>query len=83
MSDLAICERCGLAGTGKKETPGSFFVELLLWLFFCLPGIIYTAWRLTSSKRVCAACKGELVPINSPRGQMLWQSYHRLQPPPR
>lgn len=71
-------------GVGKKETPGSFLIEVILWVAFCVPGLIYSVWRITSAKQVCASCKGELVPLDSPRGRHLWQTYHYNQlPPPR
>jgi hypothetical protein len=68
-------------GAGKQA--GSFLIELVLWLAACVPGLIYSLWRLTTAKR-CGSCQGELVPLESPRGRHLWQTYHHNQlPPPR
>lgn len=83
MAKLAICEKCGHTGKGVKQAPGSFAVELVLWVFFCLPGLVYSVWRMASVKRVCAACKGDLVAIESPRGQLLWRTYYQNQLPPK
>lgn len=41
-----ICPNCGFSGCPKTITKGSFSVELILWLFFILPGVDYSVWRL-------------------------------------
>jgi hypothetical protein len=61
------CKACGATGTGVTATPGSFFVELLLWLCFLIPGLIYSVWRLAGRKRVCRICGSDaLIPADSP-----------------
>lgn len=73
-----ICQNCGGTGHPTRKVPGSFLVEVLLWLFFCLPGLIYSAWRLTSGKSVCPFCEApNMIFSRSPRGQQLWDQYHR------
>ena len=67
-----ICPRCGSHGPEKVVTPGSFLIELALWLFFLLPGLIYSIWRLTARKKVCSSCGADgLIPVDTPRGQQL------------
>lgn len=67
-----ICSSCGVVGSTQTITPGSFFIELILWLFFILPGLIYSIWRLTQKRVGCGACGASaLLPLNSPRGQQL------------
>ncbi len=69
-----ICAACGSTGDPKLETPGSFLVELLLWCFLLLPGLIYSLWRISARRKVCGACGGQtLIPLNSPRGRKLQQ----------
>lgn len=71
MSAL-VCSRCGTVGEPKTVTKGTFLVEILLWLLFCLPGVIYTAWRLTTRGKACSSCGSEnLVPVDSPVGKKL------------
>ena len=66
-----VCTQCGCTGT-ESHTKGSFLIELVLWLFMCLPGLIYSIWRLTTRGQVCSACKCDrLVPASSPTGQNL------------
>lgn len=78
-----ICRNCLSQVQPKRETPGSFLVELILWLMCLLPGLIYSLWRLSSRKIVCPACRSEqLVPLNSPAATVLLkESGLSLQPP--
>lgn len=67
-----VCASCGAFSSGKTKTPGSFLIELVLWLFMLLPGVIYSIWRITSRHRACDVCGGkELVPAATPRGRQL------------
>jgi predicted RNA-binding Zn-ribbon protein involved in translation (DUF1610 family) len=73
---LMICTRCGSQAYPKKHTPGSFGVELLLFLFFIIPGIIYGVWRLSGRKLVCPACGSDaIVPTETPAGRALAQQF--------
>lgn len=52
-----ICPNCGWQGMPKKINRGSGLVAVALWLFFLLPGIIYSLWRLTARKiQLCPRC---------------------------
>lgn len=68
-----ICKGCGTAGDGGKTvTDGSFAVEIVLWLFFLVPGFIYSIWRLTTRHQACGKCGSkELIPLDSPIGKQL------------
>jgi predicted RNA-binding Zn-ribbon protein involved in translation (DUF1610 family) len=67
-----ICGNCGYIGKTKKATKGSFWIELALWLFLILPGLIYSIWRITSRHFICPTCGSpELIPVDSPRGKKL------------
>lgn len=70
-----ICSSCGIQGETKFETKGSFFIEVVLWLFFIIPGVIYTGWRLSNRQNICARCgSDQLIPIDSPKGQQMINS---------
>lgn len=70
-SGTMVCTQCGCTGT-ESHTKGSFMIELVLWLFMCVPGLIYSIWRLTTRGQVCSSCKSDrLVPASSPAGQRL------------
>lgn len=61
-----ICTNCYYRGT-ESARKGSLGVEILLWLFFIIPGIVYSVWR--SSSKICPKCgQATLVPEDSPRG---------------
>lgn len=67
-----ICSQCGSLVKPRQFTKGSIGMELLLWLFFILPGIIYSIWRLTTRYCGCPRCGSDkLVGINSPIGRSI------------
>ena len=50
-------------------TQDSILIEIILWLFLIVPGVIYSLWRLTTRAKACPACgTPSLVPLNSPMG---------------
>lgn len=66
------CVKCGHVGEPANHTPGSMALEVVLWLCFLLPGLIYSLWRLGSRRPACACCGAlELVPVDSPKGRAL------------
>jgi uncharacterized protein DUF4339 len=57
-----FCNACGDIVMTKPR--GSSGIEVILWLFFCLPGLIYSVWRLCGSK--CSRCGSQsLIPVDS------------------
>lgn len=72
-----VCSSCGHIINPTAHTKGSCLIEGILWLFFLIPGLIYSIWRITSREDVCPACKGKPIPINSPQGQELWTRFHK------
>ena len=78
MFGKRICTTCGSTKRPRTVTPGMLLIEILLWLTFLIPGIIYSIWRMTSRKRVCRACGSTaIVPLNSPVGRELRAKYGR------
>lgn len=62
------CVTCGHQGEPEKDTPGSIWIEVILWLCFLIPGLIYSVWRLNRRHEVCRACGSkELIPHDSPK----------------
>ena len=67
-----LCVDCGYQGKPTPEMKGSFIIEILLLCCFILPGLIYTAWRLSTKKNVCPSCGSEnLIPVESPGVQRI------------
>lgn len=61
------CMTCGVDDRAKTITRGSTAIELILWLCFIVPGLIYSIWRLNTRYEGCASCGAKtLVPMKSP-----------------
>lgn len=70
--DLRACGNCGHVGPAQHVTPGSIAVELLLWLCLLVPGLVYSLWRLSARRDVCAKCgAGQLLPLDTPKGAQI------------
>jgi len=71
MAKEMFCVKCGYKGKPKLITKGSIGLEIVLWLFFLIPGLIYSIWRHTSRYRGCLKCKDTMIPLDSPVAQKL------------
>lgn len=61
------CMTCGVDAPPKTSTSGSIGIEIVLWLCFIVPGLIYSIWRLSSRKSVCSSCGAQtIIPMDSP-----------------
>ena len=71
-----VCAVCGNIGNSKSETPGSMIIELILWLCFLIPGLVYSFWRLSARKTVCGVCGSpNMIPADSPKGKKLMEEH--------
>ena len=71
MKDF-ICGNCGYEGRPETITKGSILIELALWLFLIIPGVIYSIWRLTSRYKACPKCgAANMLPADAPRARKL------------
>lgn len=69
---VMVCASCGHHGHAGYVTKGSMAIEIVLWLLFIVPGLIYSLWRLSTRRPVCAKCGAEqLVPPDTPVGRRL------------
>lgn len=67
-----ICTQCGRQGKPALITKGSIFIEIVLWLMFLLPGLIYSIWRHASRVKGCPDCKTPtMIKTDSPIGKQL------------
>lgn len=77
MAKKMICKACGHVGKPARKTRGNLLIEIILWLCFIVPGLIYTIWRCSTRYNACKTCNAtELVPVDSPIGQQLVKQYH-------
>ena len=62
------CPHCGTIGTPSLRRKGSGAMQIVLLLFFVVPGILYWMWRQTARPEVCPTCRQPgLIPADSPR----------------
>jgi ribosomal protein S26 len=71
FSKLTYCTACG--STFKKPrtvTKGSLVAEIVLWLLFLFPGLIYSVWRHSSRYKACPECQSPtIIPATSPKAK--------------
>jgi len=66
---MNVCKECGTTGSADRVTRGSLLIEIVLWLCFLVPGIIYSLWRMTTRYDACRVCgSAHVVPLDSPVG---------------
>lgn len=72
MSKL-ICKDCGTScDRGRRVTRGHLAIEILAWLFFLIPGIMYSIWRHYTRHEVCPSCGSrQLIDMQTPLGKRL------------
>lgn len=58
---LKKCVTCGYIGSEKSTTKGSIWIEIVLWIFFIVPGVIYSIWRLTTRTKGCPKCRSVMI----------------------
>lgn len=76
MANEQICTNCGFKGSPKKNTKGSIAIELVMWLAFVIPGLIYSIWRMTTKFYACPKCGAtNMVALDSPRGKKLIEEF--------
>ncbi|HYC90599.1 MAG TPA: hypothetical protein VEO54_15390 [Thermoanaerobaculia bacterium] len=72
MASSVVCANCGSVDKTKSFTPGSILLEIVAWCLLLIPGILYSFWRLSARRKVCAVCGSpNLVPAESPVGRRL------------
>ncbi|PWB77279.1 MAG: hypothetical protein C3F08_10135 [Candidatus Methylomirabilota bacterium] len=66
-----LCTTCG----GQTDMPqsqirGSRVIEIILWLAFVIPGLLYSLWRQSTRQKVCPTCgSATLILANTPEGR--------------
>jgi len=75
---MKYCLDCDFVGPPEQFKPGTLQMELVLWLLFLVPGVIYSLWRLSARSERCAKCGNKrIVPMDSPVAQA---ALRRLSP---
>lgn len=50
------CPNCGYTGLPQKVARGSGVIEVILWLCYLIPGLLYSVWRAGTKHYVCPKC---------------------------
>lgn len=70
MAKEMYCANCGTVAKPKRITKGSLLIEIFLWLFFLVPGLLYSLWRLTTKFEACPSCGApNMIPTDSPKAR--------------
>jgi len=70
MSEDYICRKCFHIGPRELNKKGKLSIEIILWLLFIIPGLIYSIWRRKGRWFACQACgTHHIVPLSSPLGR--------------
>lgn len=73
---IMICPSCGGRGVADTKRGGNVLIEIILWLCFIVPGLIYSIWRANAKQKICKHCgQPGVIPINTPRGIELTAKY--------
>lgn len=61
-----LCKSCGTIEKPIRIKPGSFILEIILWFFFLLPGLFYSAYRMAKKHWACPNCQSrDVIPLDS------------------
>lgn len=60
-----FCTNCN-SYAAYVRNKGNGWIEILLYLFYIVPGIIYSIWRRSGNSKQCPTCgKASLIPLES------------------
>lgn len=51
------CPNCDYVGEGRVRVYGSMLIEIILWMFLVIPGLIYSIWRMSNTRIICSQCE--------------------------
>lgn len=69
-----VCPQCGTRGFPQTVTKGSLMIEIILWICFIVPGLVYSIWRLNTRYEACPSCRHTpMISADSPIGKKMTQ----------
>jgi len=70
--EKCICTNCGYQGKPSTITRGGIGTEIILWLLFIIPGLLYSIWRMSTKYTACPKCKKPtMIPLDSLMGKKI------------
>ncbi|MCF8724052.1 hypothetical protein LQ236_002072 [Nitrospina gracilis] len=77
-----ICLTCGCQRQPINVRRGHIAIEVLLYLFYIVPGVMYTLWRSVRRHDVCPKCRTpSIVKTTSPQAFQLRRLMSTLSQP--
>jgi len=71
-----VCRNCGTKALSKTRSPRSFWIEIILWFSYLIPGVLYTLWCYHHTYEVCGTCGSrDIIPADSPAWRKLAAPY--------
>ena len=68
-----VCTKCGTVGLAKTTNNSgllAWFITIILYLFYIIPGLICTVFLLSKRKKGCSVCRSaDIVPVDTPIGR--------------
>jgi len=56
LTKTYICMECSCQRDPVWVNRGWLFIEIIMWLLYILPGVIYSIWRRVRKQQVCPNC---------------------------
>lgn len=72
------CPNCQHTGKAKLAIGGNLAIELVLWLTFLIPGLLYHLWRNSTMRYSCSACGFLGVRETEEKTEDEGRTFHRL-----
>lgn len=70
LRDVTVrCDPCGYVGPARPQSPGSPWVEAVLWITFVVPGLLYHLWRIFGRRYHCPRCGARDRRVKLPTGR--------------
>jgi len=77
-----VCMECGCQREPIMAKRGMLIIELLMWLLYILPGVIYSIWRRVRKQEVCPNCGTPSVVLTSSSRAMKMMRLMNMFPQP-
>ncbi len=77
-----VCMECGCQREPIMAKRGMLIIELLMWLLYILPGVIYSIWRGVRKHEVCPNCGEPSVVLTSSSRAMKMMRLLNMFPQP-
>ena len=75
-----ICKNCGEVSNAIIKTKGSIIIEIFLYLFYIIPGVLYTLYRVTNKYPICQHCESKEIILRNKRvGESLYKKLYNCK----